>query len=278
VTALTRQARGWWERLGFHPFDPDETEQLDLYLRGANPWLRDQLAGLIRCWTADSIARAPVLEGRVVVRGRRVKGRGRMHSWTSMLRRGTRSLSMVRHGCRVEMRSASRCCEPPGWRPHWTTMKASPDASVPPAPAATGSPSPSACRCGRRPGFERCRGGRTRRRSRSFTRLAATSRGHAAGGARRNDLGVRRVLRPGRVRNPTPRSRLRRPNPARNRLLAPQHRPRNVARARGPRSLVRTTVRRGTRAPPRPQRPRTTASARRGSTANRSDPVPARLD
>jgi GNAT superfamily N-acetyltransferase len=32
VTALTRQARGWWERLGFHPFDPDEPDQLDLYL------------------------------------------------------------------------------------------------------------------------------------------------------------------------------------------------------------------------------------------------------
>jgi GNAT superfamily N-acetyltransferase len=32
VTALTRQARSWWERLGFHPFDPDEPDQLDLYL------------------------------------------------------------------------------------------------------------------------------------------------------------------------------------------------------------------------------------------------------
>ncbi len=32
VSAITRQARGWWERLGFHPFDPDETDQLDLYL------------------------------------------------------------------------------------------------------------------------------------------------------------------------------------------------------------------------------------------------------
>jgi ribosomal protein S18 acetylase RimI-like enzyme len=32
VAALTHQARGWWERLGFHPFDPDETDQLDLYL------------------------------------------------------------------------------------------------------------------------------------------------------------------------------------------------------------------------------------------------------
>jgi GNAT superfamily N-acetyltransferase len=32
VTALTRQAHAWWERLGFHPFDPDEPDQLDLYL------------------------------------------------------------------------------------------------------------------------------------------------------------------------------------------------------------------------------------------------------
>lgn len=32
VTALTRQTGGWWERLGFHPFDPDETDQRDLYL------------------------------------------------------------------------------------------------------------------------------------------------------------------------------------------------------------------------------------------------------
>ena len=32
VTALTRQARRWWECLGFHPFDPNETDQLDLYL------------------------------------------------------------------------------------------------------------------------------------------------------------------------------------------------------------------------------------------------------
>lgn len=32
VTALTRRARGWWERLGFHPFDPAEPDQLDLYL------------------------------------------------------------------------------------------------------------------------------------------------------------------------------------------------------------------------------------------------------
>ena len=32
VTALTRQARGWWERLGFHSFDPDESDQFDPYL------------------------------------------------------------------------------------------------------------------------------------------------------------------------------------------------------------------------------------------------------
>ena len=32
VTALTDKARTWWERLGFHPFDPNEPDQLDLYL------------------------------------------------------------------------------------------------------------------------------------------------------------------------------------------------------------------------------------------------------
>ena len=32
VTALTQSARAWWERLGFHPFDPDEPDQLELYL------------------------------------------------------------------------------------------------------------------------------------------------------------------------------------------------------------------------------------------------------
>jgi GNAT superfamily N-acetyltransferase len=32
VTALTERARTWWERLGFHPFDPDDPDQLDLYL------------------------------------------------------------------------------------------------------------------------------------------------------------------------------------------------------------------------------------------------------
>jgi GNAT superfamily N-acetyltransferase len=32
VTALTKQARTWWERLGFHLFAPDEPDRLDLYL------------------------------------------------------------------------------------------------------------------------------------------------------------------------------------------------------------------------------------------------------
>jgi GNAT superfamily N-acetyltransferase len=32
VTALNATARAWWERLGFHSFDPDEPDQLDLYL------------------------------------------------------------------------------------------------------------------------------------------------------------------------------------------------------------------------------------------------------
>lgn len=32
VTALTDKARTWWERLGFHPFDPNDPDQLDLYL------------------------------------------------------------------------------------------------------------------------------------------------------------------------------------------------------------------------------------------------------
>jgi len=32
VTALNARARAWWERLGFHPFDPQEPDQLDLYL------------------------------------------------------------------------------------------------------------------------------------------------------------------------------------------------------------------------------------------------------
>jgi GNAT superfamily N-acetyltransferase len=32
VTALTQTARKWWERLGFHPFDPAKPDDLDLYL------------------------------------------------------------------------------------------------------------------------------------------------------------------------------------------------------------------------------------------------------
>jgi len=32
VTALNPHARTWWERLGFHPFDPNDPDQLDLYL------------------------------------------------------------------------------------------------------------------------------------------------------------------------------------------------------------------------------------------------------
>ncbi len=36
VTALTDRARTWWERLGFQPFDPNEPDQLDLYLLTAD--------------------------------------------------------------------------------------------------------------------------------------------------------------------------------------------------------------------------------------------------
>jgi GNAT superfamily N-acetyltransferase len=32
VTALNPKARAWWERLGFHPFYPDNPAELDLYL------------------------------------------------------------------------------------------------------------------------------------------------------------------------------------------------------------------------------------------------------
>jgi GNAT superfamily N-acetyltransferase len=32
VSALTQQARTWWERLGFHPFDPHDPDQPELYL------------------------------------------------------------------------------------------------------------------------------------------------------------------------------------------------------------------------------------------------------
>jgi GNAT superfamily N-acetyltransferase len=36
VTAIHREARAWWERIGFHPFDPDDPEQLDLHLLTAD--------------------------------------------------------------------------------------------------------------------------------------------------------------------------------------------------------------------------------------------------
>lgn len=32
VTALNPNARSWWQRLGFHPFDSADPDQLDLYL------------------------------------------------------------------------------------------------------------------------------------------------------------------------------------------------------------------------------------------------------
>lgn len=32
VTALGQTARTWWERLGFHPFDPQQPDELDHYL------------------------------------------------------------------------------------------------------------------------------------------------------------------------------------------------------------------------------------------------------
>lgn len=32
VSALDDAARSWWERLGFHPFDPADPESFDLYL------------------------------------------------------------------------------------------------------------------------------------------------------------------------------------------------------------------------------------------------------
>jgi hypothetical protein len=32
VTALNANAQAWWERLGFHPFGPDDRDRLDLYL------------------------------------------------------------------------------------------------------------------------------------------------------------------------------------------------------------------------------------------------------
>jgi len=32
VTAFDESARSWWERLGFHPFDPGDPDTMDLYL------------------------------------------------------------------------------------------------------------------------------------------------------------------------------------------------------------------------------------------------------
>jgi GNAT superfamily N-acetyltransferase len=32
VTALNHSARGWWQRFGFEPFDPEDAEGLNLYL------------------------------------------------------------------------------------------------------------------------------------------------------------------------------------------------------------------------------------------------------
>ena len=32
VSALDDSARSWWDRLGFHPFDPEDVDNLDLYL------------------------------------------------------------------------------------------------------------------------------------------------------------------------------------------------------------------------------------------------------
>jgi hypothetical protein len=36
VTAINPKARSWWKRLGFRSFDPDDREQLDLYLLTAD--------------------------------------------------------------------------------------------------------------------------------------------------------------------------------------------------------------------------------------------------
>jgi GNAT superfamily N-acetyltransferase len=36
VSARTQRARTWWERLGFHPFDPNDPDQLELYLLTAD--------------------------------------------------------------------------------------------------------------------------------------------------------------------------------------------------------------------------------------------------
>jgi hypothetical protein len=32
VTVLTPRARTWWKRLGFHPFDAEKPDELDLYV------------------------------------------------------------------------------------------------------------------------------------------------------------------------------------------------------------------------------------------------------
>ena len=32
VTALDESANSWWERIGFHPFDPTDHNSLDLHL------------------------------------------------------------------------------------------------------------------------------------------------------------------------------------------------------------------------------------------------------
>ncbi len=32
VTALNNRARDWWEHLGFRPFEPDQPDELDLYM------------------------------------------------------------------------------------------------------------------------------------------------------------------------------------------------------------------------------------------------------
>ncbi len=39
VTAISARARAWWELLGFHPSDPDDPAQLDLYPGGIPSYL-----------------------------------------------------------------------------------------------------------------------------------------------------------------------------------------------------------------------------------------------
>jgi GNAT superfamily N-acetyltransferase len=43
VTALNAGARGWWERLGFHSFEPDDPDRLDLYL------LTSEIGATLKC-------------------------------------------------------------------------------------------------------------------------------------------------------------------------------------------------------------------------------------